>query len=154
MGFGTLLTVLGVLTNFWTLALIVGLLGISAFLYFIPPIGGTARLLKFWMTPSVWIGIAGALALIYVGNATTVIEKQKQEIHQDAVQGTATNDGAAVLTDNLELKKGDAPVKARLRHAIATAKPGDEEDAFLDQIAREQCSDPANHARADCLLKH
>lgn len=152
--FGTVLTILSVLFNFWTLALFLGLLAAAALIYFIPPPwGGPVKLLSLVLNPGVWMGIAAALAFIYIGNSTKVIQQQKQEIHQSVVQTKTATDGTAVLTDNATQKQEAAKVSTRLRHAIDTAKPGDEEDALLDQIATEQCSDPANSTRADCLHK-
>lgn len=153
--FGTLWTIAGVLMNFWTLALVATLLAGSAAVYFIPPpVGGPAKLIKFWLTPSTWLGILGAFAIIYAVNSVKVIQEQKQEIHQGEVQKTTSDDGKAVLTDNVKKKEETGKVNTRIRHAIDTAKPGDEEDEVLDQIAREQCSLAANHVRPDCLRQH
>lgn len=144
---GTLFTIIGVLFNVWTLVLIAVLLAAAAAIYFLPPpVWGPAKLLKIVLNPATWLGIAGALILIYMTHATKVIEQQKQEIHQQAVVQTSTDDGAAVLTDNTTKKTAATQKSTRLQHAIDTAKPGDEEDEVLDQIAREQHSSvPATH---------
>lgn len=155
MSLATIWTILGVLTNWWSLAFILGLLAAAAaFFYISPPIGGPAKLTKIALNPATWLGIAGVFVLIYMGNATKVIEQQKQEIHQDKVQITTTNDNIAVVTDDKTRKNDNHKASGRVRAAVAKAPEGDKVDAALDQISREQCADAANAKRPDCLLIH
>lgn len=149
----TVLTVLGVLFNPWTALLVLALAAISAAIYYIPFLGGPVKLLQFWADPSTWIGIGGALALIYVANATHVIQQQQQQIGQQQGVISAQGDSADAVAGNQKKKQSAASSQQRIQNAITQAPTGDEEDAVLDQIAKEQCADPLYSGKSDCVLK-
>ena len=102
-----------------------------------PPPFGPARLLSIAMDSRTWIILAAiGFGISYYHNAQ-VVQQQQTQIATDQVQSKASDDSAAVVTDNVGKKQKRVVQQQDEQDAINKASDGDKTDALLDVIAKE-----------------
>jgi len=132
----TFLTFLGMFLNLPMLIFVIVLAAIATAIWFTPTLG-PAYLLSLATDARVWIGIALVVGGIVLWHSSQTIQKQQQVIAVQQQNTQASTDTQAVITDDVKKKQTRVVQQQNEQHAIDTAPVGDQEDALLDVIARE-----------------
>lgn len=101
-------------------------------------IEGWPRLILDALNWRYWVGIAAFLGIIAFVNAGQTINQLKQENVVVKEDNTAKGDSLAVITDLGKKKDGRHKQADQMQNAINQAPVGDQVDALMDEIAREQ----------------
>lgn len=100
-------------------------------------LGGPVLFYKVLTNTKVWLGVAVIAVVLAFSNLTKQVEQAKAAAEAAKSHQQAQTDSDDVVQDNVKKKRARQAQTHRLQEAIDHAKPGDELDSLLDQIARE-----------------
>lgn len=127
---------LGLFLN-WPMAIFaLVLLAIAAAIWFTPTLGPT-YLLTVVTDARAWIACGAIVGLIVLWHSSQTIQKQQQQINTQAVVTKSSTDSKAVVTDIVKKKQSRVVQQQNEQNAISTAPTGDQTDALMDVIAKE-----------------
>lgn len=130
--------VFGILSLFFNIPMLLVVLGIIAVVVIIYFTLGPVTLVKIVLDWRVWVIVGGIVLLVALWHSSTKIEAQKVQIDTAAVVQDASTDTLAVVTHITKQKQVRKVSEDHAQAVIDSAKHGDELDALMDEIAREQ----------------
>lgn len=136
-----------VLSLFFNVPVLIALLVLAAAAAGIYFTLGPAKLVQIALDARTWLVVGGVFVYLTLQDTAKTIEAQQQKIETAKIAETAGNDSQAVVTGVMEKQEEREVAEQELQAAIDKAAPGDEVDALMDEIARQQ--DAADAARRD-----